>query len=383
VGVRGTLVVALVVVAALVPAAALAAHKRHVHAHLGLVPLQTAQLGAAGASLPIQYDSGPVSNATSGTPLGVFGRLGGYRLDYGFPYSGGAGVTSIQTQVEQFRTPAGTTKGLRFWRMEDRAQGGLYHQIGIAVSARFFKVRAVGSGHFAYLTAMQIPNADPLYAVDEVATSGSFILHATVTAGTESTAEKLAPTYMSKLVDRLHQLLDGHLHGKPAHVPPRPLPGPPPGGPDLSTFVVGPSDLTGQSKVTGQGYDVDPAVLSTYGIDISPAGPFGELSQSIGWFANANEATWEGTLESDLIFNGGFFQRLTPVDVSAFGDNAQAAIFPGTDLSGNPDSEALVVMWQGQAFDIAVLDNPTTIQPSSVQALAQSMANKLNAGLAG
>ena len=107
---------------ALVPAAATAAHKKHVHAHLGLVPLQTAQLGSAGASLAIQYDSGPVSNAASGTPLGVFGRLGGYLLDYGYPYSGGAGVTSIRTQVEQFRSPVGVKKGLRFWRFEDKAQ---------------------------------------------------------------------------------------------------------------------------------------------------------------------------------------------------------------------------------------------------------------------
>ena len=116
---------------------------------------------------------------------------------------------------------------------------------------------------------------------------------------------------------------------------------------------------------------------------MGPAGPFGELSQSIGWFANANEATWEGTLESDLIFNGGFLQGLTPVDLSAVGDNAQAAIFPGTDLSGKPVSEAFVIMWQGQALDIALLQSPTTIQPASVQALAQTIANKLNAGLAG
>jgi hypothetical protein len=381
---KAALVVALVVAAALIPAAAAATHKKHVNAHLALVPLQKAQLGPAGASLPIQYDSGPVSNANSGMPAKVFGRLGGYLLDYGVPYSGGAGITSIQTQVEQFRTPAGAKKGLAFWRSADKFQGTFFRQIGIAASANFLKVRAAGSGHFAYLVAMQIPNADPVYLVDEVAASGSFIVHATVAAGTESTAEKLAPALTTKLVHRLHLLLAGHLHGTPAHLPPLPKPGPPPGGPDLSTLVVGPSDLTGQSTVVNQGYgDDQSAVLSTYEIDMSPAGPFGELSQAIEWYGNANEATWEGAFETDLIFNGGFLQGLTPVDLSAVGDNAQAAIFPGTDLSGKPVSEAFVIMWQGQALDIALLQSPTTIQPASVQALAQTIANKLNAGLAG
>jgi hypothetical protein len=378
---RGLLVVALVAAAAAFPLAATAAHTRHVHAHLGLVPLQKSRLGSAGASLAIQHDSGSVPNAQSEVP--GFGRLGGYRLDYGVPYSGGAGVTSIETQVEQFRTPAGGKKALTFWKFDDRLQGALYQQIGVAGSAHLLKVRHAGSGHFAYLTAMQIPNADPIYGVDEVATSGSFILHATVTAGTESTAEKLAPALTAKLIRRLQQLLAGHLHGKPAHAPPLPQPGPPPGGPDLSTLVVGPSDLSGQATVTDQGYvPEDPALLSEYAIDIQPAGPFRELSQSIGWFANANEATWEGTLESGLVFKAGFLQ-VTPVDLTGVGDNAQGAIFPGTDLSGNPDSEALVLMWQGQAFDIALLESPTTIQASDVQSLAQSMANHLNAGLAG
>lgn len=382
--VRSLLVAALVVaVAAAFPLAASAAHKRHVHAHLGLVPLQKSQLGAAGTSLAIQYDSGPVPNSQSEIPSPVFGRLGGYLLDYGVSTSGGAGVTSIETQVEQFRTGAGATKALTFWKNEDRLQGALYQQIGIAVSTHFVKVPRVGGGRFAYLTAMQIPNADPIYGVDEAARSGSFILHATVTAGTESTAEKLAPALTAKLVHRLHQLLAGRLHGKLAHVPPLPQPGPPPGGPDLSTLVVGPSDLSGPSTVADQGYILDPALVSAYGIDMAPAGPFDELSQSVGWFANANEATWEGTLEADIVFNGGFVQSLTPVDLTGVGDNAQGAIFPGVDESGNPVSQGVVIMWQGQAFDIAILQSATTIQASSVQSLAQAMANHLNAGLSG
>jgi hypothetical protein len=60
------------------------------------------------------------------------------------------------------------------WKKLDKLQAAVYHRFGIAVSARFFKVPAVGSGHFAYVTSMRIPNADPLYTVDEEASRGSF-----------------------------------------------------------------------------------------------------------------------------------------------------------------------------------------------------------------
>src|SRR5579862_8049547 len=81
---KGFLVVALLAVAAAFPLAASAAQKKHPHAHLGLVPLQKSELGPAGASLAIQYDSGAVPNAQSEVP--GYGRLAGYRVDYGGPY---------------------------------------------------------------------------------------------------------------------------------------------------------------------------------------------------------------------------------------------------------------------------------------------------------
>jgi hypothetical protein len=368
----------LVAAAAVFPLAATASHGKHArHLRLSLVPLQTAQFGPDGASLAIQFDSGTVSNRDTPTGAKKFGRVSGYLLDYGDPFVGGAGVTEIETQVEQFHAPAGAKKALKFWKTSDTLEAKLYHQIGIEVSAGSFKVHSVGSGHFAYVMELQVPNADPLYLVDEVATSGSFALHATVSAGTESTAEHLAPAPMTRLVHRLRQLLGRHLHGSPAKPPPLPEPGPPPGGPDLSTFVVGPSDFTGNAVAIDQGYGIDPTALSTYAIELRPAGAFDDLQQSISWYANANEATWEGTVIVDL-----FSQGASSVDVSAVGDNASGVIVSGTD-NGSPVFFAVVSMWQGQAVDFTIAESATTIQPSSVQALAQAMANHLNAGLAG
>jgi hypothetical protein len=377
--------VALVAAAALVPAAALAAHRKHTRhvLRLSLVPLQTAQLGPAGAALPLEFDSGTISNQDVPPELKKDGRLNGYLLDYGDPYLGGAGVTSIQTQVERFRGSAGAKKGLKYWKLNDKFQGKVYRQIGIGSSSGFFKVRKVGSGRFAYFLLLQVPHADPIYLVDEAASSGSFILHATIEAGTESTAKQLAPVLMARLDHRLHQLLGGHLHGSPPPPPPFPEPGPPPGGPDLSKFVVGASDFTGPATVIDQGYGIDPTALSTYGVDLRPAGPFGEVLQSISWYRNVNETTWQGSLFAALFASVPSGNGITQVDLTGIGDNAFGVILTGTDQSGATVSQAFVIMWQGQAVDLAIAQSSGTIQASDVHSLAQAMASHLNAGLAG
>jgi hypothetical protein len=359
------------VAAALAPAAAAGTHKKHHTLQIALVPLQTAQLGPTGASLPIEFDSGTVSNVEAFPPLRKLGRVRGYQLDYGDPISGGTGVTSIETQIEQFRTPDGAKKALKFWKKNDEQTAASYRRIGIAVEAHLVKVRSVGSGHFAYLTFLQVADADPLYLVDEVASSGRFLLHATIAAGTQSAADRLAPALTAKLEHRLRQLLGGHLHGKPAKLPPLAEPGPPTGGPDLSTLVVGPTDFTGQATVLNQGYSIDPTALSSYEIDLRPAGTYFEVLQSVSWYANDNEATWEGTLLGAALAGSG-----GAVDLSAVGDNAHGEIITDTN-------QALVVMWRGQALDFAEAQSSTTIQPSEVQSLAQAMAKHLDAGLSG
>jgi hypothetical protein len=365
---------AAIAAAVLCAASASAASARHApKVRLPLVPLQTAQLGSAGASLPIEFGSGPVANRDAPSQLKKLGRLGGYQLDYGDPYLGGVDVTSIKTQVERFRTPAGAKKALAFWKKSDKNLAAIYEAIGVAGSAHFFKVPAVGSGRFAYVMALQVPNADPLYIVDEAANSRGYVVHATVAAGTESTAEHLAPRLLAKLEHRLHQMFDGRLRGRAAKLPKLPTAGPPPGGPDLSTFGLVPSDFAGPATVIDQGYDADPSAVSTYEIDLHPAGPFDDVQQTIGWYANANETTWQGTLFADIFSAPA--SNATVVDLSAVGDNAHGVILTGAEAPF-----ALVIMWRGQAIDLA-LASGTTLQPSDVQTLAQAMANHLNAAL--
>lgn len=352
------LVAALVGAVLCAPAAAATSAKHPPKLRLALVPLQTAQLGPDGASLPLEFDSGTVPNGEAGPPLKKLGRLGGYVLDYGNPESGGTGVTSIETQVERFRTPAKAKRGLEYWKRNDTLVPRLYQELGVTASGRFLEVPAVGTAHFAFLTSLQIPNADALYTVDEQTSSGSYVLHATVAAGTEATAQHLAPVLMARLEHRLRQGLHGHLRGKPAKLPPLPAPGPPLGGPDLSTLIVAPSDFTPQAPVIDQGYEVDPTAISTYGTELRPAGPFADVQQTISWYANANEVTWQGTLFAAVFGSAG-----PAVDLSAIGDNAHGVIGAGMDQSGAAVSLVVVSMWRGQALDFAVAEGRRRSSP--------------------
>ena len=74
---------------------------------------------------------------------------------------------------------------------------------------------------------------------------------------------------------------------------------------------------------------VDPRALSTYVLDMKPAGQYEQLSQEIEWYGTANEATLVTTLAQALTASelGSLFgvtPTVTPVDLSTIGDNAHA-----------------------------------------------------------
>src|SRR5438093_10343012 len=99
---RRVVLVAIVAGAVLVPTTAASAGHHRARLQLALVPLQTAQLGPAGASLALNYGSGPTDNGIFVVSIGdspiiggveSHGSIAGYALDYGDPYTGSTGVT--------------------------------------------------------------------------------------------------------------------------------------------------------------------------------------------------------------------------------------------------------------------------------------------------
>jgi hypothetical protein len=389
-----TLVAVLAGAVLCVPVAAAAPAKHSPKLPLALVPLQQAQLGPAAASLTLQwFDFGTVSNNAAAfmapgpvepQKLKRLGRVTGYLLDYGIPYRGGTGLTEIKTGVDEYRTRRDAEKALPFWRKQDGYGAKSARQLGVHLTFTRLKVKTVGSSRFAYLTSMSIPHADPMYAVDEQFVAGRFILDSYVVAGTKAVATRLAPHLAALLDHRLRSMLAGRLHGHAAPRPPLPEPGPPPGGPDLSTFVLGPADFS-PGTVISQGYSLDPEAISSYGIDLHPAGAFADIIQGVNWYADANETTWQGTFTdyeiAQLAALASMIGGVTPVDVSAAGDNAEAVILPYDLTGGRNGTTAVLSLWQGQATDVVLAASASQLQASDVQSLAQKAADHLNSGL--
>jgi hypothetical protein len=377
-----------------VPAATAASAKHSPRLPLALVPLQRAQLGPDAASLPLQwFDFGTVSNDDAAfmapgpvepQKLRRLGRVTGYLLDYGIPYRGGTGVTEIKTGVDEYRTSRDAEKALPFWRRQDGFGAKSARQLGVHLKFTRLKVKKVGSSRFAYLTGMSIAHADPMYTVDEQFVAGRFILDSYVVAGRRAVATRLAPHLAALLDHRLRSMLAGRLHGHAAPPPPFPEAGPPPGGPDLSSFVLGPADFS-PATVISQGYSLDPEAISSYGIDLRPAGAFADIIQGVNWYANANETTWQGTFTgyeiAQLEVLASTIGGVTPVDVSASGDNAEAVILPYDLTGGRNGTTAVLALWRGQATDVVLAASSSQLQASDVQSLAQKTADHLNAGL--
>jgi hypothetical protein len=377
--------------AVLVPAT-MATASRHSTAKfpLALVPLQKAQLGAAGRSLKLDYGSGPkfmvdvglkaFDIRDSGPPVNGdwtrLGRVARYALDYGDSFVGRTGVMEISTGVEQYKSPAAATSGYLLWRFADSFRGQptgsrLWHRI---------KVPTVVPRHFAFLGQWHVPHLNPIVGLDEQMLVGRFVLDVTVIAGSSEAAKQAAPRLSRLLYHRLQSMLRGHLVGKAAKLPRKPRPGRAPGGPDLSTMILQPADV-GQSnpRVTQNYFWLLPS-LSAYGMTMSPAGGVfdDDVEQQIAWWPTATEATYAEAYQYTLSDSaeGG----LTPVDLTSVGDNARGS----SKYVADDDVWVVISLTNGRASDYLVAHGSGYGPPltdSDVQSLAQAAANRLDAGL--
>jgi hypothetical protein len=386
---------ALAVVAlamALVPAASAGPAPK---VKLPLVPLPKAALGAAGKSLALAQDSGVVSNqlaagnSLTGTPkmFGKIGRVTGYQLTYGDPFTGGTGITQIGSGIELYKTVAGAKKGLAFWRKDDAQIPKFDERYGIDVKLKLLRAPAIGTGRFGVGTTITIPNVVPVSLVDERVNDGRYVLEVEVAAGSLPAASGLAAKLLRALDHRLQLAEKGRLRGKPVKLPTPPTAGPPSGGPDLATLALAVSDVTGPATIGDHTYVVDPRALSAYVLDMNPAGQYTQLSQEIEWYGTANEATLVTTLDQALTASElgsllGATPTVTPVDLSSLGDNAQGSILQFTSSGGQSIYVVDVGLSRGQASDFALAVSASPLQASDAQSLAQAMATRLDAGVA-
>ena len=385
---RGALVAAFVA-AVLLPVASASAASQ---IKLALLPLPKAALGQAGHSLSLAPDSGVDSNEHSASQatgnvtaarLKRLGRISGYLLDFGTPFSDSPAVSEIQTEVERYRTLAAAGKGLGFWRKQELDVRAL-KQFGLHVSFQKVVLPHAPRPNWAYLTTGRIHGLKPIYGVDAQMVEGAYLLDVSIAAGSSAAAKRLVPVIAQKFDRRFRLARQGRLHGKPFKLS-RPKPGPPAHGPKPSRTVLTRGDVGSPSTLRHAGYvsprnAFDEYAVSAYDLAMVPAGTFGELQQEVSVAASALEVKYFAALAAGAFARGGGGGTATPVDLSSVGDDAFGELLQIT-IGSNSASEAIVVLSRGKYLDFVVAAANAKLSATDVQSLAHKAAHRLDAAV--
>jgi hypothetical protein len=322
---------------------------------LALLPLPKAALGQAGHSLSLAPDSGTDSNAYAASQatgnvtakrLEQLGRISGYLLDYGTPFSDSPAVSEIQTEVERYRTPAEARKGLGFWRKQELDVRAL-KQFGLHISFQKVLLPHALRPSWAYLTIGRIHGLSPIYGVDAQMVEGAYLLDISIAAGSSAAAKRLVPVIAQKLDRRFRLARQGRLHGRPFKLS-RPKPGPPAHG-----------------------------AISAYDLALAPAGSsYDELAQEVSVGGSALEVKYFAALAAGAFAHAGGGGTATPIDLSGVGDNAFGELVQ-ISAGGNSASEAIVVLSRGKYLDFVIAAATAKLSASDVQSLAQKAAHRL------
>jgi hypothetical protein len=384
---RGALVAAFV--ALLLPASSASGASQ---IGLELLPLPKAALGQAGHSLSLAPDSGVDSNEHSATQatgnvtaarLKRLGRISGYLLDFGTPFSDSPAVSEIQTEVEHYRSPAAAGKGLGFWRKQELDVRAL-KQFGLHVSFQKVVLPNVPRPNWAYLTIGRLHGLRAIYGVDAQMVEGAYLLDVSIAAGSPGAAKRLVPVIAQKLDRRFGLARQGRLHGKPFKLS-RPRPGPPAHGPKPSRIALTRGDVGSPATVRHAGYvsprnAFDEYATSAYDLAMVPAGAFGDLQQEVSVAESALEVKYFAALAAGAFAHSGGGGTAIPVDLSGVGDDAFGELLQIT-IGSNSASEAIVVLSRGKYLDFVVAAANAKLSAADVQSLAHTAAHRLDAAV--
>jgi len=340
------------------------------------VPLPKAQLGAAAAGLQIAESSGPQSNGAA---------VAGYQLGYGSLFLANPGLDEVETSVNEYKTAHAAKRALAKEKKEalrSLARFAGLTQLNLTITGAPLSVPEIGHTHWAMLEAFSVVNHSSAYVVGVEFRHGKYVLTSVAIPGSQQLAESYAAAKARALDKRLHLGLNGRLHGRPVALPKHPKPGPPASGADPATAVLQTSDLPG-SVITDQGYSSFDVALSEYDVSFEPAGSFDVVHQSVmlmpGSSSAAFVAAFIGAIEFAFLSGAPGSAVVTPVDVSAVGDEAQAEIVSTSGLGAT--NVTIITLDRGAVGDIVFAQSAATIDATAVQALAQSAATRLDAAI--
>jgi hypothetical protein len=387
--VRRGLLVAAFVAAILVPIASASPQPK-----LAVLALPKAELGTAARSMSLAADSGVDSNAHSASQttgnvtaarLKRLGRISGYLLDYGTPFSDSSRVSEIQTEVERYRTAAAARKSLGFWRKQELDVREL-KAFGLNVSFKKVSLAHVPLTYWAYLSIGHIHGLKPIYAVDAEIVDGAYLLDVSLAAGSPGAAERLAPVIAQKLIRRFDLAQQGRLHAKPVKLQLR-KPGPPARGAKPSRIVLTKSDAGSPTTIQHAGYvsprnAFDEYSTSAYHLSMAPAGSYAALQQEVSVARSALEVKYFAALALGALAKASGGGTVTKVDLGSVGDHAFGELVQGS-LGGKSASEVVVVLSRGNYLDFVVGVAAAKLSAADVQSLAHKAAHRLDLAVGG
>lgn len=388
--VRAGLLVSLVSVAVLVPAASAGPASQP---KLTLVPLPKSALGSAGHALPLARDSGVVSNAKAASQsssnvtarkLTRLGRVSGYLLDYGNPFGGGAGIREIETEIDWYRSAADAHNALEFWRREELNVAEL-KKIGLVVSFARLRPSGMPGPHWVYATRGAIKGLEPLQSVDSEFQYGRYLLDVSVAGDSNEDSARLVPALARKLYQRMRLVLAGHLRTGAVKLPTPLRPGPPPHGPKPESLKLTPADVGGSASVVRKAYSkpessLDENALSVYDQTLTSSGQFRFVTQELLVGGNQLEAQYFGAIAVGA-FSAAFGSgaKVATLDLAGVGDNARGELVQLTS-NGRSAYEAIFALNHGAYLDFVGAVSPAPLTAASANALARSAAKRLDAG---
>jgi hypothetical protein len=373
---------------------------------LALMPLPKSHLPAAAGSLPLDNQSGVVTNRdaagqatgnVTAAALARLGRLTGYELDYTdnsfSALTKGRGLLGIETGVDLYRDVRAAKKGMAFWHDDETDFAGLKGS-GVKVSVKQVRAPKVGQQRFSFAGSLTVSGKPPIYGVDVVFRVGALVGVVTVTAADPNSGRPIAASLARKLEQRIGAVLSGKVKGPPTKLPGKAKAGPPSNGMDLGAMTIKPADLGG-GKVEHEGYELDKdlAPISAYVREISGT-PFATFREQIELFHSATEAEFTvSLLASALSLNQPkakgkpkpdeiAYAKTTKVPVDA-GDEARALIAKVRFGDGTTINEGIVLVRVGSVVAIVSVGMPGSVPiPARVLAqLSQLAANRMAAGL--
>ena len=375
---------------------------------LALMPLPKSALGGQAGGLPLDPDSGVVTNADaardataniSAAKLAGLGRITGYSLDYNdagaAALRSGRGLLEVRTAVELYATPAAAARGLAFWRRDDAAAAA-FKTPGVSYVLTPFEPGRLGPDRFAYDGTVSVKGKRPIYGVDLQFRTGPLVADVSVSSAEPGKARPLALALASRLRRRIAQVLAGKVAGPPVPVPGKAKPGPPPHGPELSALALKPADL-GAGTIVRQRYqlDADLSPISEYDREMSPGGAFAYLDEEVALFHSPIEASYtlrfmsEAMASRDLVlrFGGlagsqivGFEPRRVPLHG---GDEARGVIATVRLKDGRTLDEGFVILRIGSTTEFISVGTAIGghLLPSALVELTSIAADRASRGL--